>query len=112
MNKFLGFVVLITFTFFSCASAPVINPGQKSSVQLRVSPFSYPNNGYTNNANLTVKNYEYHPELKATDQYEGSGTEAKKPPSSNLTMTIIVIVGVVAVAGFFIYDIIKSSQSE
>jgi len=112
MNKVLGFVVLITFIFSSCASAPVINQVPKPSVQLRVSPLVYPNNGYTNNAALTVEDNEYHLDLKATDEYEGADTGTKKKASSvNLTVTIVIVVGVAAVAGFFIYDIIKNSKS-
>jgi len=108
MNKVLGFVVLFTFIFSSCASAPVINHSQKPSVQLRGYPFFSPDNGYTNSANLTVKDYEYNLDLKTTaDEYEGSDTGTKKASSGISTLTIVIVVGIAAVAGYFIYDMIK-----
>jgi len=111
MNKTLGFVVLFAFIFSSCASAPVINHSQKTSEQLRVSLFVYPQNGYTNTAVLTVKDNEFQIDLKASEPTDGSGAGAKKSSSGNKFLTFVLALGSVALAGYFIYDYMTNPDS-
>ena len=108
MNKVLGFVVLLTFIFSSCASAPVINHSQKQPVQLRV---SYPQNGFTNNVTSTVKDYEFHIDLKASEPTDGPGTGVKRPSAVKTVLIIVFVAGVAAAAGYFLYDYITNPDS-
>jgi len=111
MNKVLSFVVLVTFIFSSCASAPVINHSQKPPVQLRVFHFIYPHNGYTNNATLAFKDGGFHIDLKATDPSEGSGTVTKRSPAGRTVLIVLLAVGILGAGGYFLYDYLTNPDS-
>ena len=114
MNKALYFIVLLSFIFSSCATAPVANHSQKLSTQVRVYPFINPYIGYTNTSTLAFKDYSSFRILdtKVAEPTEDTKSDAKAEKSSSNNTALFLQIGVcLAIGGYLAYDYFTNPDS-